>query len=179
MLNPAYNTLNQLTMSGRFTGIENEKFRFYRPTEHETKLSLVQPVFNPDIYFNHRIRKNMTGVREADYKIYRSSLVAEIKKAYFNYLKAMELKELAERTRLLLEESMPYTGRRESSWPGSIFPGYGRIWIRPGLPGRKPGGILNAPVTCTGTAWPRLNSIRMHARHSTWPVHGMISRNST
>ncbi len=57
LLNPVYSTLNMLTVSETFPQIENQEFSFYRPTEHETKLSLVQPIFNSDIVQNYRIRK--------------------------------------------------------------------------------------------------------------------------
>ncbi len=54
MLNPVYSTLNMLTASEVFPQIENQEFAFYRPTEHETKLSLVQPIFNSDIVQNYK-----------------------------------------------------------------------------------------------------------------------------
>ena len=43
MMNPVYSTLNMLLASDQFPMQENQEFPFYRPTEHETKLSLVQP----------------------------------------------------------------------------------------------------------------------------------------
>ncbi len=106
MMNPVYNTLNLLTASNLFREIPNQEFAFYRPTEHETKLSLVQPVFDPKIWYNHKIRKELVSAQKADADTYRRMLVAEIKTAYFNHLKTLKLAELVGDTRLLLEENL-------------------------------------------------------------------------
>ncbi|NJO88865.1 MAG: TolC family protein [Chloroflexia bacterium] len=59
LMNPVYSTLNTLTASNNFPQVENEQIQFVRPFEQETKISLVQPVFNPSIYYNTRIQKNL------------------------------------------------------------------------------------------------------------------------
>jgi outer membrane protein len=50
MLNPVYESLNYLLGQQKFPDISNMEFAFYRPTEHETKVSLVQPIVDPKIY---------------------------------------------------------------------------------------------------------------------------------
>ncbi len=57
MLNPVYSTLNVLTGTDAFPQIENQEFAFLRPKEHETKMTLVQPIFNTDLIYNHGITK--------------------------------------------------------------------------------------------------------------------------
>jgi outer membrane protein len=106
LLNPVYNTLNILTQSQQFPEIENQEFNFYRPTEHETKLSLVQPIFNPKIYHNYKISQQQTQVRFLDATVYKRELIKEIKTAYFNYLKTLELNKLLDSTVLLLNENL-------------------------------------------------------------------------
>ncbi|MBE0654634.1 MAG: TolC family protein [Bacteroidales bacterium] len=106
LLNPVYSTLNMLTSSSNFPEIENEQFPFFRPKEHETKLRLVQPLLNTDIFYNKQIRQNDLDIRFADMASYRRSLVFEIKQAYYNYLKAVELLNLLENTRPVLEENL-------------------------------------------------------------------------
>jgi outer membrane protein TolC len=106
LLNPVYKTLNMLLGQEQFPDIENINFAFYRPTEHETKLSLVQPIINPGIYYNSRIKKELTTAMKADAETYKRQLVAEIKTAYFNYLKTVRLMQLLEETRNLLEENV-------------------------------------------------------------------------
>ena len=121
MMNPVYGTLNEITTSLYNLGLsdqvfpteelENEEIRFLRPTEHDTKLRLVQPVFNTDIYFNAKINKNLLAIKKADVNMYKRSLVAEIKTAYFNYLKTLEYNELLIKTRELLMENIRVSKR--------------------------------------------------------------------
>jgi outer membrane protein TolC len=107
MINPVYTTLNYLTQSNLFpTDIENQEFRFLRPHEQETKLELIQPLFNPDILYNYKIRKEMTLYHRADRDAYRRALVADIKKAYYTYLKMVQIDRLVASTRKVLEESV-------------------------------------------------------------------------
>ena len=106
MLNPVYQTLNTLLGQEQFPNIENMNFAFYRPTEQETKLSLVQPLIDPKIYYNSRIRKELSSAIKADADSYQRQLVADIKTAYFNYLKSSRLIQLLDETRGLLEENV-------------------------------------------------------------------------
>ncbi len=106
LLNPVYQTLNILTESDNFPEISNQQFFFYRPTEQETKIELLQPIFNPQIYFNSRIQSALSRVRKADLDTYKRFLISEIQKAYFDYLKTVEILELYDQTRSLLEENI-------------------------------------------------------------------------
>jgi outer membrane protein TolC len=110
LLHPVYNTLNSLTSSNNFDELisetKNEAIPFLRPTEQETKLRLVQPLFNPKIYYNSKIKNELTNVEKADVESYKRQLVAEIKSAYFNYLKTVHLLELADKTTELLKENI-------------------------------------------------------------------------
>jgi outer membrane protein TolC len=106
MLNPVYSTLNQLTQTNQFPQIENESIPFLRPTEQETKLRLVQPLFNPQIYYNSKIKSELTNAEKADVESFKRQLVAEIKSAYFNFLKTIQILELASKTTDLLKENI-------------------------------------------------------------------------
>lgn len=106
LMNPVYSTLNQLTQTEMFPSIENEYFPFFRPKEHETKLSLVQPVFNPQILYNYQIEKEKTKIEKVDIRIYKRELIKEIKTAYYNYQKTVNVLSLIDETQMLLEENM-------------------------------------------------------------------------
>lgn len=100
LLNPVYSTLHQLTRtlppSQQFPQqqVENQEFRFYRPTEHETKLALVQPIFYPQIYHNHKMKQQLALLGKIDEEAFKRQLIAEIKVSYFNYLKTLELEQV-------------------------------------------------------------------------------------
>ncbi|MFC2115269.1 TolC family protein [Bacteroidota bacterium] len=106
MLNPVYKTLNLLLNQDQFPEIENIEFSFYRPTEHETKIRLVQPIIDPKIYYNSRIKGEISNAMKADAEAFQRQLVAEIKTAYFNYLKTQRLLQLLDKTRELLLENV-------------------------------------------------------------------------
>ena len=106
MLNPVYTTLNMLLSTDQFPIIDNQEFTFLREHEHETKISIIQPIIEPKIYYNHQISKQMSKVQHADAETYRRQLVADIQTAYFNYLKTLRLEELLADTKDLLEENV-------------------------------------------------------------------------
>lgn len=106
LLNPVYMTLNQLTTSQLFPTLDNQEILFLRPHEHETKLRLIQPVLNTDIYYNSRIKKEMSLIYETDVSQYERELVAEIRKAYYNAAMAEGIFKMLTETRELLLENI-------------------------------------------------------------------------
>ena len=111
LLNPVYSTLNMLTGSEMFPQVENQTFPFYRPTEQETKVSLVQPIFNSDIVQNYRIRKQYAEIARIDVERYKRELIKEITKAYYGYQKAQNLLTLADTSLYLVRENLRVSRR--------------------------------------------------------------------
>jgi outer membrane protein len=106
LLNPVYSTLNALTSSDLFPQVDNQQIKFLRPTEHETKIRLAQPVFNTDIYYNSKIKKELTFYEDADLNQYKRELVSEIKKAYYNLAMTDGILSMLKETRKLLLENI-------------------------------------------------------------------------
>ncbi len=106
MLNPVYSTLNFLMSSDVFPQIENQEFPFFRPREHETKVSLVQPIFNSEIIHNYRIQQQYTEIARIDVTRYKRELIREITRAYYDYKKAFNLAMLADTTLYLVKENL-------------------------------------------------------------------------
>ena len=107
LLNPIYATLNQLLQEGRFpTNLPNVSEPFIREEEQETKVRISQPIFQPSIYFNYRIRSSLASADRAARDRYAKLLVRDVKVAYFNYLKTLRLVELYEETEILLKENL-------------------------------------------------------------------------
>jgi len=111
MLNPVYSTLNLLTASEAFPQIENQEFPFLRPTEHETKLTLIQPIFKSDLIQNYRIQKQYTEIARIGVDRYKRELVREITKAYYHYQKAHNLLGLADTSLSLVKENLRVSQR--------------------------------------------------------------------
>lgn len=111
MLNPVYSTLNLLTGSDLFPQIENEEFPFMRPREHDTKVTLVQPIFSSEVVQNFRIRKQYTEIARIDVDRYKRELIKEITKAYYDYHKAFNLVRLADTAFSLVKENLRVSQR--------------------------------------------------------------------
>ena len=56
LLNPVYSTLNQLTGTSNFPTIANVNEQFLPNNFHETKIRIIQPLFNSDIYYNYKAK---------------------------------------------------------------------------------------------------------------------------
>ncbi len=69
----------------------NEEIYFLREKEHETKLSLTQPLFSTRLYYNLRIRKALSAADGQGMEVSTRQLVADIREAYLSYLKASEV----------------------------------------------------------------------------------------
>ena len=104
LMNPVYQSLNYLLQQQVFpTDLPNERINFFREKEHETKISLVQPVFQPAIYYNYQIKSNLADIQENKKNLFAKNLVAEIKSAYYNYLKTVRVVKLFEETTYLTD----------------------------------------------------------------------------
>jgi len=106
LLNPVYVTLNQILRENRFPQVDNQSFLFLRPEEQETKIRMIQPVFNTDIYYNSKIKRELTATEMVTVHQYRQELVAEIRKSYYNVAMADGIVNMLNETRKLLEENI-------------------------------------------------------------------------
>lgn len=111
MMNPVYQSLNEIfTAMGQppkpFPVLENESIHFLREEEHDTKIRAVQPVFQPVIYYNYKIKTKMNDMSRFEVDVYKRALIADIKKAYFNYLKTDYLVGVIKETLELLHENL-------------------------------------------------------------------------
>lgn len=107
LVNPIYQSLNQILQQQAFPeNIPNEKVNFLRREEHETKLRLIQPVFQPSVLYNYKIKASLEKIEQARRDSFARQLVADVKTAYFTYLKTIKVVEIYQATRLLLEENL-------------------------------------------------------------------------
>ena len=90
LLNPVYSTLNQMLAEDAFPMLENVSEQFLPNNFHETKLQLVQPLFNTDIWFAYQARKNQVALAQAQRAAFVTELGYQIRIAYFQHLQALE-----------------------------------------------------------------------------------------
>jgi outer membrane protein len=104
LLNPVYTTLNQLTGSSTFPQIANVNEQFLPNNFHDTKLRVIQNIFNPDIYFAYKAQKELITVQQAQKKAYENELKFNIASAYYQYMQSEEALDILNKTRTLLQE---------------------------------------------------------------------------
>lgn len=129
LMNPVYGTLNSLLqMLGQAqpfpTDLPNQRILFLREREQETKLRLVQPVFQPAIFYNYKIRGALAEIESLSRTAYGRQLVADIQTAYFNVLKTGQVVDLMLETRALLAEHVRVTEslfRNDKVTPAEVY----------------------------------------------------------
>ena len=114
LMNPVYQTLNSLLQlfgqSSPFPAdLPNQRIPFLREREQETKLRVIQPVFQPAIYYNYKIRRALADIESLSRTVYGRQLVADIQTAYYNVLKTGRVVALLNETRTLLTEHVRVT----------------------------------------------------------------------
>lgn len=86
LVNPAYQTLNQLTAgtpgATNFPLIDNQQVNFLRRTEQDTRLSLTAPIYAPQIGAQIGIRRAEREGSLATREAYARTLVRDLKVAY-------------------------------------------------------------------------------------------------
>ncbi|MEM6645982.1 MAG: TolC family protein, partial [Bacteroidota bacterium] len=110
LLNPVYDALNEQRVAAglepAFPTIQDEEINFLRTQEQETKLRVIQPIYQPSIRPNIRLQGHLMGATEAALATSQHELVASIKTSYFDYLMAERLVEILDATAALVDENV-------------------------------------------------------------------------
>ena len=104
LLNPVYSSLNTLTGTNNFPQIPNVNEQFLPDNFHDTKLRVIQPLFNPEIYFNYKAQKELISVQDAQRRAYENELKYSITSSYYQYLESEESLVIYGKTKELLTE---------------------------------------------------------------------------
>jgi outer membrane protein len=106
LLSPVYYDINNQIGPITPTPVGDYAMALMPEDEQEVKIRVVQPIFIPSIYFNLQIQSQLQGVRELELDIYTRFLKTEIKRAYFNYLKALNVVIIYEKMHEVLKENL-------------------------------------------------------------------------
>jgi outer membrane protein TolC len=129
LMNPVYGTLNTILQGAGQpppfpTNLQNERIPFLREREHDTKIRAVQPLFQPVIAFNYGIQRGLKNIEMESRNAYRRKLAAEIRTAYYNYLKTVRVNDLLDHTQKLLEENLRVTRslmQNQKASPAAVY----------------------------------------------------------
>ncbi|WP_143308900.1 TolC family protein [Chitinophaga vietnamensis] len=106
MLNPVYNTLNQLTSSQKFPQLANQSFLLNPDNFYDAKVRASLPLINAEIYYNNKIKREQLSQQQAALNVYKRQLVQDIKTAYFQYYQASQAVAIYNSALGLIEENI-------------------------------------------------------------------------
>ena len=113
LVNPTNTVVNQLAGENTLpTNVPNVSEQLLPDNFHETKVRIIQPILNTDIYYGYKARQAQVSVSEAKEKAYRNQLEFEIRKAYYDHLKLLEQRAILDSTRQVLKELVRVNGKR-------------------------------------------------------------------
>lgn len=108
LMNPVYTTLNQLTGTDNFPQIENSTTQFLPNNFHDTKLRLIQPLFNSDIYYGYKAQKELISVQQAQKNAYENQLRFSVTSAYLQYLQSEEAITILKSSKIFVNELVKF-----------------------------------------------------------------------
>ncbi|MDW3651785.1 MAG: TolC family protein [Bacteroidia bacterium] len=105
LLNPINATLNQLTETNAFpTTIENVNEQFAPNNFQETKLRMIQPLYNPALGINRKAKEAQIEVQANQRDAFKQELVRDIRLAYFSWLQTQEVLNIYKESESLIKE---------------------------------------------------------------------------
>src|SRR2546427_737824 len=120
LINPAYATLNQLTGTSRFP----TNINFTLPQRHESRLELVQPIFNAGILANYSVARARADGQRMQLAAAARQLAADVQVAYLQDASARRAVEIYEATLVLVQENERVAERllgAGSATPEAVF----------------------------------------------------------
>jgi outer membrane protein TolC len=105
LLNPVYSTLNQLTSSNSFPMLENQNIQLNPNNFYDAKFRTSLPVFNLEIQYNCRIKKEQIDLQQLEIDLFQRELVKDIKISYFHYLQSDQAIKIYKSAIELLKEN--------------------------------------------------------------------------
>lgn len=90
ILNPVYNTLNQITNSNAFPTLVNQSVLINPNNFYDAKIHTIMPLLNYELIYNKRIKTYQNDLKKVELEIYKRELVKEIKIAYYKYIQSTE-----------------------------------------------------------------------------------------
>jgi outer membrane protein len=109
LVNPVYANLNKINAginpdAPKYPVISNQSVNFLANNFHDSKVRIIQPLFNPEIYFNYKAQKELITVQQAQKKAYENQLKYEITSAYYQFLETGDAIRILQDTQKMLTE---------------------------------------------------------------------------
>jgi outer membrane protein TolC len=106
LVNPVYETLNQLTGTNNFPQLQNQSILLNPNNFYDAKIRTTYPILNAEIEYNRKIKTQQYSLQQIEINLYKRELVKEVKNAYYKYLQACEAVTIYETALSLVEENL-------------------------------------------------------------------------
>ena len=106
LLNPVYQTLNQLTGTDKFPTISNVEEQLLPNNFYDLRIRTSMPIVNNELKANRNIKQKETAIRENELTIYKRELIREIKTAYYQYLMADRAISIYENAMVVVKQNL-------------------------------------------------------------------------
>lgn len=106
LLNPVYSTLNSLTGSGKFPQVDNVSQTFNPNNYYDAKVHTTLPLYNAEIIYNSRIKKEQITMQQIELKLYKRELIKQVKLAYYGYEQSLQAIKIFENGIALANENL-------------------------------------------------------------------------
>ncbi|HEX2208320.1 MAG TPA: TolC family protein [Longimicrobium sp.] len=119
-INPAYGALNEITGSNRFPTDVDARL----PLAQETRVRIAQPLYQPAIRENHRLRRTLRDLQGHAVNAATRQLAADVQSAYLDYARSVRVVELYRSTLPLLDENLRVAERlvaRGTATPDAVL----------------------------------------------------------
>lgn len=119
-INPAYGALNEITGTNRFPTNVDARL----PLAAETRIRIAQPLFQPAITENHRLRRTLRDLQGHALSAATRQLAADVQTAYLDYARSVRVVELYRSTLPLLDENLRVAERlvaRGTATPDAVL----------------------------------------------------------
>lgn len=106
LLNPVYQSLNQLSGKNTFPTIANQSVNFNADNFYDAKVRTSLPLINAEIKYNKLIKQQLITNQQAAVNVYKRALVKDIKTAYYRYYQAQQGIAVYNSALLLIKENI-------------------------------------------------------------------------
>lgn len=109
LLNPVYETLNQLTASNTFHNVENAAEQLNPNNFYDLRIRNSMPLLQPDIRYTRDIRALQVEMSQLDLDQYKRELILQVKQAYYQYQQSLQAILIYQRAREVVQEQYRVT----------------------------------------------------------------------
>ena len=106
LLNPVYQTLNQITGTEKFPPVSNVNEQLLPNNFYDLRIKTSMPLINQEIRYNRNIKQQEVLLKENEINLYKRELIREIKTAYYSILMAKQAISIYQQALLVVNQNL-------------------------------------------------------------------------